>query len=121
MIRIICLSITVLLSQLAIPAQAATSHKHSTTHWHGYGFLPGYEQPLSNSQPIYSARKQAIQRYVQRARRPWYIDPTPAYYGYDGNWRYFGRPGFYGNRFNGGTFGPCWTRTPAGPVWNCGR
>ena len=21
---------------------------------------------------------------------------------------------------NGGSFGPCWTRTPIGPIWNCG-
>jgi hypothetical protein len=33
---------------------------------------------------------------------------------------YFGRPGFYGGRYNGGSFGPCWTQTPIGPVWNCG-
>ena len=26
----------------------------------------------------------------------------------------------YGGRYNGGGFGPCWTRTPIGPVWNCG-
>jgi NAD(P)-dependent dehydrogenase (short-subunit alcohol dehydrogenase family) len=35
-------------------------------------------------------------------------------------WYYFGRPGFYGGRYNGGSFGPCWTRTPIGPIWNCG-
>jgi hypothetical protein len=33
---------------------------------------------------------------------------------------YFGQPGFYGGRYNGGSFGPCYTRTPIGPVWNCG-
>jgi hypothetical protein len=30
----------------------------------------------------------------RRNRRPWYIDPIPSYYGYDGDWHYFGRPGF---------------------------
>jgi hypothetical protein len=44
----------------------------------------------------------------------------PVIYGYDGYMHYFGRPGFYGGRYNGGSFGPCWTQTPIGPVWNCG-
>jgi hypothetical protein len=88
-------------------------------HWHGYGFLPGYHQPLNNSLPLY-AQKDAMRRLVSRERRPWYIDPVPRYYGYDGDWHYFGRPGFDGGRYNGGSFGPCWTRTPIGPIWNCG-
>ena len=25
------------------------------------------------------------------------------------------------DRWNGGGFGPCWTQTPIGNVWNCGR
>jgi hypothetical protein len=57
---------------------------------------------------------------ARRNQRHWYIDPVPQYYGYDGDLHYFGRPGFYGGRYNGGSFGPCWTRTPIGPVWNCG-
>ncbi len=24
-------------------------------------------------------------------------------------------------RWNGGGFGPCWTQTPIGNVWNCGE
>ena len=27
---------------------------------------------------------------------------------YDGDWHYFGRPSFYGPRYNDGSFGPCW-------------
>ena len=34
---------------------------------------------------------------------------------------WYGGPGFYHGRWNGGGFGPCWTQTPIGNVWNCGR
>ena len=34
---------------------------------------------------------------------------------------WYGGPRFYRNRWNGGGFGPCWTQTPIGNVWNCGR
>jgi len=33
---------------------------------------------------------------------------------------WYGGPQFYRGRWNGGGFGPCWTKTPIGPVWNCG-
>lgn len=118
MSRLLCLSIAVVVSLLSV-AQAAPVQKKPKPVWHGYGFLPGYQQPLSNSQPIY-AQKNGLQRYARQNRRPWYIDPTPRYYGWDGEWHYVGRPGFYNGHYNGGTFGPCWTRTPIGPVWNCG-
>jgi hypothetical protein len=118
MSRLICLSIAVVLSLLS-PAQAAPVHKRPASHWHGYGFLPGYHQPPSNSQPLY-AQKGALRYLAEHRGRPWYIDPVPRYVGYDGEWHYVGRPGIYGGRYNGGTFGPCWTRTPIGPIWNCG-
>ena len=117
--RVVFLSIAAALSLVSITAQAAPAHKRAKPVWHGYGFLPGYQQPPSNSQPLY-AQKAAAWRLAQHKRRPWYIDRTPQYYGYDGDWHYFGRPGFAGGRYNGGSFGPCWTRTPIGPIWNCG-
>ena len=118
--RLVCLSIAIVLSLMSVAAPAAPIHKRPASGWHGYGFLPGYQQPLNNSLPLY-VQKDAMRRLASRERRPWYIDPTPRYYGYDGNSYYFGRPGFYGGgRYNGGSFGPCWTQTPIGPVWNCG-
>ena len=121
MLRFMCLSIAAVLSLLAVAVQAAPVHKRPAhpAHWHGYGFLPGYHQPPSNSQPLY-AQRGAMRYLAEHNRRPWYIDPTPDYVGWDGQWHYVGRPGIYGGRYNGGTFGPCWTRTPIGPIWNCG-
>ena len=117
MSRLMCLSIAVVLSLLSVAASGAPIHKRPAPRWHGYGFLPGYQQPPNNSQPLY-AQKAGVRS--TRDRRPWYIDPTTGYYGYDGNRYYFGRPGIDGGRYNGGSFGPCWTRTPIGAVWNCG-
>ena len=111
--------IAIVLSLLPVVASAAPAHKRPAPRWHGYGFLPGYHQPPSNSQPLY-AQKDGYARAARRNKRPWYIDPTPQYFGYDGDWHYFGWPGFYRGQYNGGSFGPCWTRTPIGPVWNCG-
>jgi hypothetical protein len=119
MSRLLCLSIAIVLSLLSVAAPAAPVHKRPPPRWHGYGFLPGYQQPLNNSLPLYD-QKDGTRRLANRERRPWYIDPTPRYYGYDGNSYYFGRPGFYRGHYNGGSFGPCWTQTPIGPVWNCG-
>jgi hypothetical protein len=93
-------------------ADAAAKHKKRSPRDKGYyGFLPGYRSP---------------ERIAwERAHQP------PAYgyggwyrFGYYGNYEGFywnGRPGFYNGRWNGGSFGPCWTRTPIGPVWNCGK
>ena len=120
MSRLVSLLIAIVFSLLSVAAPAAPTHKRPPAKWHGYGFLPGYEQPPSNSLPLY-AQKDVMRRLAHRARRPWYIDPVPQYYGYDGDWHYFGRPGFDGGRYNGGSFGPCWSWTPIGPAWQCGR
>jgi hypothetical protein len=118
MSRLICLSFALILSLLAATAEAAPQKK-PVPRWKGYGFLPGYQQPLSNSVPLFRMSR-ADQRRA-RVRRPWYIDRTPRYVGWDGELRYLGRPGFYRGNYNGGSFGPCWTQTPIGPVWNCGN
>ena len=119
MSRPVCLLAAILLSLSTIAASAEPASKRPAPKWKGYGFLPGYQQPLNNAAPLYK-QKDALRRLAFQNRRPWYIDRTPRYYGWDGNLRYPGRPGFYGGRYNGGSFGPCWTQTPIGPVWNCG-
>jgi len=119
MSRLMCLFVAVILSLLPAVASAEPAQKRPKQAWHGYGFLPGYRQPLSNSIPLYK-QKDAMRRLARSDRRHWYIDPVPQYYRWDGEWHYFGRPGFGGGRYNGGSFGPCWTRTPIGAVWNCG-
>jgi len=81
---------------------------HPQRHWHGYGFLPGYRQPDVD---------QGVPRYGVQPD-----DPYEVRYWHYGQWRYgYGRPRFYGGRWNGGSFGPCWTQTPIGPMWNCGQ
>jgi hypothetical protein len=75
-------------------AAPAAAKRHHVRPWHGYGFLPGYRTP------------ERIEWERARERGPVY------WYGY---------PGFYRGRWNGGGFGPCWTQTPIGNVWNCGR
>src|SRR5580704_14327872 len=103
MFRLVCLSIAIVLSLLSVAAPSAPVHKRPPPRWHGYGFLAGYQQPLNNSLPLYD-QKDGTRRLANRERRPWYIDPTPRYYGYDGNSYYFGRPGFYRGHYNGGSF-----------------
>ena len=77
-----------------LAAAPAAAKRHHVRSWHGYGFLPGYRTP------------ERIEWERAHERGPVY------WYGY---------PGFYRGRWNGGGFGPCWTQTPIGNVWNCGR
>jgi hypothetical protein len=42
---------------------------------------------------------------VSKPRRPWYTGPVPSCH--DCDWHYFGRPGFCGGRYNGGSSGLC--------------
>jgi hypothetical protein len=108
MLRVLALSTAMILLLPALAFAAAPPKRH-IYHWHGYGFLPGYHQPPNNSVPIYGP-KGAIGGGPEWAPSYWY----------NGGWYYFGRPGFFRGRYNGGSYGPCWTPTPIGPMWNCG-
>jgi hypothetical protein len=100
-------------ASLSLPAVALAASAHRKPfvvhHWHGYGFLPGYHQPPNNSAPVY-ASKGSIHGTP---------DFTPQYWNGAGRY-YFGWPRFVRGRWNGGSYGPCWTYTPIGPMWNCG-
>src|ERR1700728_2638006 len=119
MSRLVCLSIAAVLSLLSVVATAAPIHKRPAPGWHGYGFLRVYQQPLNNSLPLY-AQKDAMRRLASRQRRPWYIDPVPRYYGYDGNMYYFGQPGFYGGRHKCGSFRTLYNPAPVRARSGCG-
>jgi len=99
-------------ASLSLPVSAFAADAHGKRHiyrWRGYGFLPGYHQPPDNRIPIYGPQP--------------YSDRAPSYaprYWYGGGLYYFGNPGFLHGRYNGGSFGPCWTWTPIGLMWNCG-
>jgi hypothetical protein len=86
--------------------------KHPSKSKYGrYGFLPGYRQP-----PPLSEWRDRAPRYGGGD-----FSEEPFRYWSGGEWRYgWGGPGFYRGRWNGGGFGPCWTQTPIGPMWNCG-
>ena len=90
----------------AAPADkpAAATHKrvvkrYVDRHWRGYGFLPGVRTP----EQIQAERDE----HYYRLYGPHYYGPA---------W-----PGFYRGRWNGGGFGPCYTQTPIGYMWNCGQ
>jgi len=74
----------------------------------GVGFLPGYRTPAQIERDRYME--------IQRERRAYYRagGPRIGYWGYSD-------PRFYRGRWNGGSFGPCWTTTPIGYQWNCGK
>lgn len=70
MSRLLCLSVAIVLSLLPAVAPAAPIQKRPKQAWHGYGFLPGYRQPLSNSIPLYK-QKEAMRRISPSDRRHW--------------------------------------------------
>jgi hypothetical protein len=83
-------------------APAAHGKRHAARHTRGYGFLPGYRPP------------EQLQLDQDRGH-----SGAPYYY-YGGGRYYFGGPHFFRGRWNGGSFGPCWTSTPIGLMWTCG-
>jgi hypothetical protein len=95
-------------SYAARQAQPAKAKKRPSKRlWRGYGFLPGYRPPPDNLDPRKPGARKV--RYEQRYWR-------------DGQLLYgWGYPGYFRGRWNGGSFGPCWTSTPIGMMPTCGQ
>lgn len=97
-----------------VTVRPASRKPPTSKRWNGYGFLPGYRQPPAltdwRAQNRISAwRARHEQRYLA-------IYPYSGYAQLRYGW---GRPGIYRGRWNGGSFGPCWTQTPIGMINNC--
>jgi hypothetical protein len=109
---------TALALSLVLPASGASARTRSkftvhpqSRHWHGYGFLPGYRQPPALTD--WRAQNDISEYRAQTEGR---------YYDWNGDPHYgFGYPGYYRGRYNGGSFGPCWTSTPIGFMPTCGQ
>src|SRR5689334_18085707 len=92
----------------SVGAHEAKVHRKATAkpRWRGYGFLPGYRQPPNLS----DWRDRSVLYGAGRYQRP-----ELRFFTWDGRVQYgWGPPGFYHGRWNGGSFGPCWTQTPIG-------
>jgi hypothetical protein len=76
----------------------------------GVGFLPGYRTPQQIERDRIKEMQRERRAYLRSGRPPVYY----YYWGYP-------NPRFYHGQWNGGSFGPCWTVTPIGYQWNCGR
>jgi len=88
-------------------ARRSAPRQSANRRWRGTGFLPGYRPQIPNSIPL--DRTAVAGGYEMR-------------YWHRGQYLYgWGRPRFYRGRWNGGGFGPCWTTTPIGMMWTCGR
>jgi hypothetical protein len=97
---VIALAFTLASPALAAPTAKHPPHKRAYTNHSvpGYGFLPGVRTP----------------RQIERDRARRYYASGPHFYGP-------AIPRFYRGQWNGGGFGPCYTQTPIGYMWNCGR
>lgn len=99
----------------ATSSKTASKAKSAKQRWRGYGFLPGYRQPPALTD--WRAQNRISRARERTEPRYWYIRPYSGYAQLQYGW---GPPGIYRGRWNGGSFGPCWTQTPIGMIWNCG-
>jgi hypothetical protein len=96
---------TPLRKKTQVTRQATRPAKRPVARW---TTPPGYRSPEKIE------RERRVQ--INRDRRAYYrAGGQRIYYWSDPN------PRFYRGQWNGGSFGPCYTWTPIGAVWNCGK
>jgi hypothetical protein len=90
------------------PKKKPAVTRHTAKHAKRWATPPGYRTPAQI--------ERAHRDRIQRDRRAYYrAGGQRIYYWSDPN------PRFYRGQWNGGSFGPCYTWTPIGAVWNCGK
>ncbi len=117
MIRIFPLAAVVLAVALASPALADTTpppkkKPAASRHLKNWKTPPGYRSPREIEREEYKSWRR------DRAFAYRHNVPRAYYYYYSSPYHYRGR--FASERF-GARSGPCWTQTPIGAVWNCGK
>ena len=114
MLRLVFLLIAIVLSILPAVASAAPAHNRPAPRWHGYGFLPGYHQPPNNSLPAYARKNEFAHGASQPA--PLVYRSSPEFLRV--RWRLaLFRPAWLLRwSLQWRQLGPCWTRTPIGPM-----
>ena len=117
MTRLFPLTALLLAFAVAAPAYADTTPPPKkktavTRHVKKWTTPPGYRSPAQIERDDYKSWRRE-HRFAQR-----YSVPRAYYY-------YYSSPYYYGGRFSSDRFGarvgPCWTQTPIGAVWNCGK
>ena len=94
------------------PAVTQKVTRHKTRHVKRWTTPPGYRSPAQiEREDTKSWRRERDFAYRHNVPR--------VYYYYWGTPFYTGR--FGANRYDSLRVGPCWTQTPIGPMWNCGR
>jgi hypothetical protein len=117
MIRILslALALAVALPAFGTPALADTPPKKKpavTRHVKRWTTPPGVRSPEQIEREQYGAWRRDRSIAWRHGR------PRAYYFYYSSPYYYSGR--FAEHRF-GSRIGPCWTQTPIGPVWNCGK
>ena len=82
--------------------------------------LPGYQQPPNNSLPAYFRKMSGFAHGAPATTPPGISIQSQVITGTMATVTISAGPGFYGGRYNGGSFGPCWTADADRADLECG-